>query len=181
MPDIPFSKAKLLYGALLDHTDQRTAGEIADCVHLSKTPDTKKKLEWVKEICARLESSFEDSVIQTIRENSGCHPSSKTMEEIKRIYEHSADLDTFALSYNQSIHGSAVSAGDDGSIYFSYPTCYCSCVKHAEGIVSKTWCYCSLGYTKKLFSYVLGCEVCVELLESIKTGGERCLMRVTRK
>lgn len=40
--------------------------------------------------------------------------------------------------------------------------------------IPKQWCYCTLGYTKQLFDYVLSSQVNVELIESIKAGGSRC-------
>ena len=68
---------------------------------------------------------------------------------------------------------------DENTFLMCYPQCYCSCVKHVEGILPKTWCYCTLGYAKKLFSQVFDEKIEVELLESVKTGGKRCAVKVT--
>jgi predicted hydrocarbon binding protein len=48
-------------------------------------------------------------------------------------------------------------------------------VDHLE---TDTWCQCTTGYSKVLFEKAFDCKVEVELLESIKMGDERCLMKI---
>ena len=48
--------------------------------------------------------------------------------------------------------------------------------EHQE--LSKIWCYCTLGNAEGIFSEVLKKEVHVVLLESIKTGGNKCVIEV---
>ncbi|MBQ8548082.1 MAG: hypothetical protein IJ427_06240 [Lachnospiraceae bacterium] len=62
---------------------------------------------------------------------------------------------------------------------FCYPECYCACVKRIPKELSKTWCYCTLGNAEEIFKLIFGKEVKVTLLESIKTGGNRCAIEVT--
>jgi hypothetical protein len=44
--------------------------------------------------------------------------------------------------------------------------------------VSRTWCYCTLGNAEGIFKEVFKKEIKVTLLESIKTGGDRCVIEV---
>lgn len=46
------------------------------------------------------------------------------------------------------------------------------------GEVSRTWCYCTLGNAEGIFKEVFKKEIKVTLLESIKTGGDRCVIEV---
>ena len=46
--------------------------------------------------------------------------------------------------------------------------------KRIEKGLPQTWCYCTLGYTKKMFEFIFDAEVKVELLSSIKLGNENC-------
>ncbi len=43
---------------------------------------------------------------------------------------------------------------------------------------TKTWCYCTMGYSKALFEKAWGCAVEVQLLKSIKAGDDVCLMKI---
>jgi hypothetical protein len=68
---------------------------------------------------------------------------------------------------------------DGDAIFLIYPQCYCSCVKRVEKTLPKPWCYCTLGYTRRMFGHILGREVTVELLQSVKTGGSVCRIKVS--
>ena len=70
---------------------------------------------------------------------------------------------------------------DGTSFYLMYPKCYCDFVNQVEDILPKAWCYCTLGYTKKMFEYVLGKEVEVELIKSVKMGDQECRIKITEK
>lgn len=177
MTDIANPYAKRLYDSLINKTDQQTAEEIVCNIPLSKTASEKKKFQWAEDICSTLESRFDDETIKSIRMGCACGPSQGRMDEMKRIYISSAGLTEFTENYNKANLGST--AWHEGeTIYFSYPACYCSCVKKTNKPISKTWCYCTLGYTKRMFDYVLECNTDVELVESIKSGGSRCVMRI---
>jgi predicted hydrocarbon binding protein len=61
------------------------------------------------------------------------------------------------------------------------PIARCGCPlaeKGPEGL-SGTFCQCSVGFVRAMFSGYLGKPVRVELLEAIKQGGKTCRFRVT--
>ena len=162
------------------------ADEFADALPLSKSADYIRKFKWAKDVCNYLDSKYTPEQIKTLRMSCACHPGDKEKENTKRIYNESKSLAEFCKKYNseyENMHpvwheGNAIE--NCAALFFSYPTCYCSCVKRVNEPISPTWCLCTLGYTKDLFDYVLGCDTEVELLESIKTGGNRCVMKITR-
>lgn len=44
--------------------------------------------------------------------------------------------------------------------------------------VTKTWCYCTLGNAEGIFTEVFNKDVKVTLLESIKSGSDKCVIEV---
>ncbi len=59
-----------------------------------------------------------------------------------------------------------------------YPRCLCHLVAKGPPRLPDTYCYCSRGWLKEMFETVHGEPVEVELLESIKRGGEQCSFTV---
>jgi predicted hydrocarbon binding protein len=63
-------------------------------------------------------------------------------------------------------------------VFVVYPRCYCPLVKDFPGELSATWCNCSRGWVKELFEQALGRPIQVDLLQSIRQGGETCKFQV---
>jgi len=157
------------------------ADEFSAALPLSESADYIRKFKWAKDVCNYLERKYTPEQIKTLRMSCSCHPGNKEKENTKRIYNKSQNLDEFCERYNQE-YGEHHPVWHDGeALFFSYITCYCSCVKRVNEPISPTWCLCTLGYTKDLFDYVLGCDTDVELLESVKTGGCRCVMKIVKR
>lgn len=155
------------------------ADEFTAALPLSKSADYIRKFKWAKDVCNYLEGKYTPEQIKTIRMSCSCHPGDSEKENTKRIYNKVENLDEFCAEYN-SEYGDIHPIGYEASaLFFSYPTCYCSCVKRVDEPMSLTWCLCTLGYTKELFDYVFDCDTNIELIESIKTGGSRCVMKIT--
>ena len=132
---------------------------------------------WAESICADLEKEFDEHTIKLIRMSCACGPAACKQNSLKKIYLSSVDLDDFAGKVNKLNQGFTIQH-KDGDLFIIYPQCYCSCVKRIDKSISKSWCYCTLGYTKKLFEHVLDSAVEVELIESIKTGGNVCKVKI---
>lgn len=78
------------------------------------------------------------------------------------------------------------------SIFFNYTTnprglriadgfCLCPLVEDGPPELSPTYCRCSVGYVREMFSWYLGYEPEVDLLESLRSGGKRCRFRIGLK
>lgn len=166
-----------LYNSIEKHAGQAAAEDFIVKLPLSKSAADTKKSTWAKEVCAYLDGRFTEDEIRKIRMDCSCNPGGKA-EKVKKLYESSADLADFCERFNKEYAPGNTLSCDGEALYFSYPTCYCSCVKHGEDNLTNAWCACSLGYTEKLFSTAMSREVRVELIESVKTGGDKCVMKI---
>jgi hypothetical protein len=57
--------------------------------------------------------------------------------------------------------------------------CLCPLVENGPLDLSGTYCYCSIGYVREMFSSSTDQKVKVELLESVLRGGKRCRFKIT--
>jgi len=166
-----------LYESIKKHSDERTAEKIAYKIPLSKSADIDKKFAWAESICADLEKEFDENTVKLIRMDCACGPETGKINKLTKIYRSSENLDDFAAKTNKLDCGFTIEYEED-CLYLVYPQCYCSCVKRIDKPVSKTWCCCTLGYTKKMFENILDRAVEVELIESVKTGGKTCRVKI---
>lgn len=158
---------------------KQAANDFAAALPLSKSADYIHKFKWAQNVCKYLESNFSSDDILKIRIGCSCSPSDKEMERARLLFIESENLDEFCEKYNSEHAGQHSVWHESRCLFFSYPTCYCSCVKRVNAPISKAWCLCTLGYTKKLFDHVIGGQTTVDLIESIKTSGNRCVIKIT--
>jgi len=177
MPKSDNKHAINLYNGIEKHVGHAEAEDFLAKLPLSKSADYIKKFKWAGEVCAYLEERFTDDEIRKIRMDCSCEPGDKA-EKARKLYEGSADNNDFCEKFNAFATGNFLSH-DGSGFYLTYPICYCSCVQRVKENLSKSWCVCTLGYTEKMFSHILSRKVEVELLESVKTGGEKCVMKIT--
>ncbi len=180
MPKNDNVKSIRLYESVKANIGEVAAEKMAETVYLSKSADFKRKFKWAGDVCAYLDNNFDDEQVKKIRMGCSCTPPPKLTEQLRQMYKKCGDLDTFVREYEASGGGSFTLLFDCDALIFTYPHCYCDCVQRVNEPVSKTWCLCTLGYTKKLFDAVFDCDTEVELLESIKTGGSRCAIKITK-
>lgn len=190
MPKSDNKHAVNLYNSIERLIGRAAAEDFLEKLPLSKSADYVKKQKWALGVCAYLGERFSNDEIRKIRMDCSCSPGDKA-EKVKKIYESSADFSDFCERFNKeyapgntlstdgnvSVNGS-ISAGS-AALFFTYPTCYCSCVKRGGENLTDAWCICTLGYAEKLFSHALSRAVKAELLESVKTGGDKCVMRIS--
>lgn len=179
MPKSDNKHAMNLYNSIEKHISHTAAEDFFEKLPLSKSADHIKKFKWASDVCAYLEECFSKDVIRTIRMDCSCQPGDKA-EKVKKLYESSADYNEFCERFNKEYAPGNILTHEENLLYFSYPKCYCSCIKRGNGNVTESWCICTLGYTEKLFSHALSREVKVELLESVKTGGTKCVMKIIK-
>jgi hypothetical protein len=179
MPAMDNPHAIRLYDSLCANADKSLAEEFAHKFPLSKSADFERKFKWASDVCEYLERNFDDDAICNIREACNCDNGASKAIKMKAYLRNSTGLTDFAERFNsKETYARLETQGE--SLLFIYPVCYCSCVKRVNKPISKTWCYCTLGYTKALFEKVFGHPVDVVLLESIKTGGNKCVIKVTK-
>jgi hypothetical protein len=64
------------------------------------------------------------------------------------------------------------------SFKVKYPTCYCPLASEIKEALSPTYCNCSAGWLKEMYETVTVKPVKVEVLETIKRGGQACRFNV---
>jgi len=131
---------------------------------------------WVQSSMNRLEQAFDEATVKQIRMRCQCgYGMPERVVFLKELKDASSSLEEFAGSEW------ALNAGlfcEHGELYLKFPFCPCPMLSSVERLPSKTWCQCTIGYSKVLFEQVFGCPVDVELLKSIKAGDDICLMKI---
>lgn len=155
------------------------AEEFAVTLPLSSSADYKRKFQWAKEVCNYLESKYTPEQIEKLRMSCHCTVNTSVRETLHRLYRTTNNLDEFCEAFGKNNNNAFSIWHEDQALFMSYPTCYCSCVKRVNETLSPTWCQCTVGYTKSMFDYVLERDTKVELLESIKMGDSRCVIKIS--
>ena len=167
---------------LLDSLRRNLGNDVADEVDekypLSKSADIQKKYEWAKSVCEYLDVHFDTETIMTLRKECRCNDGKSIATKILKYLNKADSTEQFVKDFNENESFASLEYISDNKILFCYPECYCACVKRVPGEVSKSWCYCTLGNAEGIFKEVFKKEIKVTLLESIKTGGERCVIEV---
>ena len=70
-------------------------------------------------------------------------------------------------------------AGESNDLQKEDGYCLCPLVEDSRSDLSGTYCHCSVGYVREMFSSGTNQKVEVELLESVKRGGKRCRFKIT--
>ncbi len=144
---------------------------------LSKSATAEAKLEWAQQQCTFLSEHFDNETVKDIRMDCACGPELGKGKKLKNLYEKENDLGLFVERANKLNQGFSLQY-DGEFVYLIYPQCYCSCVKRFDTALPVTWCYCTLGYTKKMFECIFDKEVQVELLSSVKQGDSVCKIKI---
>ena len=167
-----------LADSLEKHIGADTAREFEEKYPLSKSADIEKKYQWTKAVCGYLEEHFDTDTIIGIRKECRCNDGKSIAGKLLKYLNKVDSIQEFVRSFNQRETFASLEYISDRKIRFYYPECYCACVKRVAQELSKTWCYCTLGNAEGIFREVFQKDVEVTLLESIKTGADRCAIEV---
>jgi hypothetical protein len=96
----------------------------------------------------------------------------KTLEESGYVLERKGDTVSFTFSWGRDHQNPWGLIIRDGY-------CMCPLVESGPPGLSPTFCYCSTGYVGETFARITGRTVEVDLVESLKTGAQDCVFRVT--
>lgn len=176
MRDSLHPEVEKLFRSVQKHGSQDTAMKIAFGTELSKEASDAEKAAWVRHITHGLEEAFDEEAVKSIR--AGCHCNDR-LEDMKTwlggLYRESSDIADFVARVNE--HGAGWYV-EDGAIFTKFTACECYMLRDVDSLESRTWCQCTLGYTKSLFGSVFGHDVDVELVRTIKMGNDFCLVKV---
>ena len=177
MPKNDNPQALRFLASMAKHGEQAAGERFAEEHPLGKSADINKRFAWAKALCGFLDDRYDEETVRAIRMDCACGPYAIN-GKLKALYEKSDGPADFVKKVNELDPGFSLEY-DGTSYYIVYPQCYCSCVKRIDGQLPKAWCYCTLGFSKRMFETILGKEVEGELLSSIKAGDAACRIRIT--
>lgn len=167
-----------LAASLKSHVGNDFAEEFARKHPLSKSANIERKFDWAKAACEYLDEHLDLDTIIQVRADCRCNDGKSIAEKLLKYLNKADSTEAFVAAFNQNETFASLEYLSDHQILFCYPQCYCACVKRIPKQLSKTWCYCTLGNARGIFSEVFKKDVKVTLCESIKTGAERCAIEV---
>ena len=177
MPKNDNPQALRFLASMAKHGEQAAGERFAEEHPLGKSADISKRSAWAKALCGYLNDRYDEETVKAIRMDCACGPYAIN-GKLKALYEKSDGPADFVKKVNEL--DPVFSLEYDGTSYYVvYPQCYCSCVKRTDGQLPKAWCYCTLGYSRRMFETILGKETEGELLSSIKAGDTVCRIRIT--
>jgi predicted hydrocarbon binding protein len=160
---------QVIFESVKNASDDTTAHRIVKADHEDNPT-------WVKNTMKRLEDNFDSATLKVIRMNCQCgYGMDEKLALLKELVKSSSSLREFAGDSRAITAGLSYS---DGDLYLQFPFCPCPMLAEVDRLETSTWCQCTTGYSKVIFEKAFGCEVNVELLKSIKTGDEICLMKI---
>ena len=177
MPKNDNPQALRFLASMAKHGEQAAGERFAEEHPLGKSADISKRSAWAKALCGYLNDRYDEETVKAIRMDCACGPYAIN-GKLKALYEKSDGPADFVKKVNELDPGFSLEY-DGTSYYIVYPQCYCSCVKRIDGQLPKAWCYCTLGYSRRMFETILGKETEGELLSSIKAGDTVCRIRIT--
>ncbi len=154
------------------------AEQFAKQLPLSKSASVEKKFDWASAACDYLADHFDEDTVVTIRKSCRCNDGKSIADKLLRYLNASDSLPAFVDAFNQGETFASLTYVDEHMLHLSYPECYCACVKRIPGRLPQSWCACTLGNAEAIFARVFRKPVYTTLLESIKTGGDRCVIQV---
>jgi hypothetical protein len=178
MPKNDNPQVRRFLAGMEKHGEREAGIRFSEANPLSKSANADKKHQWAKELCAFLGDHYDDKTARAIRADCACGPKyGYGGSKLKAVHEKNRDPDAFVEKANALDLGFSLEY--DGTDYcLIYPKCYCSCVDGTDEPLPRTWCYCTLGYSRRMFGYIFGKEVRTELISSIRQGDAVCRIRI---
>jgi len=131
----------------------------------------------VKEIIERFNIVVEDEIKRTsVMETMGTYCfQTFFFKNAKQVKEKSTGIEEIIKNLNESIGGGEHFKLEGNKILSQLNQCYCQIgVKETKEPIPITYCQCSKGWMKALFSTLLEKEIKVDLIQSILSGSESC-------
>ncbi len=132
---------------------------------------------WVKDLIDQADAQLTEPQRKALLEARG--RSCARSGAAKRAVPFKGRLDEWIADLQKHMGPDAARrTGDVVSV--TYPKCFCPLADLDEPL-STSYCFCSAGWLKEVYETVSGAPVSVEILETVKRGGQRCRFEVTLK
>jgi predicted hydrocarbon binding protein/predicted CopG family antitoxin len=148
---------------------------LSGCKDYQKISSDQEMTKCVNEVMENFDSNVASkSKRKEVMEAMGNYCVKDILPSAEKIKGKSKDLVEMIDNLNELFGGEYFTLKGD-KIYSELDKCFCHFgVKKTEEPISKTYCQCSLGYMKQLFSSLLDKSVKTELIHSILTGSDTC-------
>lgn len=163
---------------LFENVKKCSNEKMAEYIVYGETKEAKELDDpaWVKASMQKLEENFSEKEVKEIR--IGCQCGYGMEEKIALVEELMKEATSLEMFGNCEKAHRAGLFYEEGTLFLQFLFCPCPMLAKVERLESLTWCQCTAGYSKVLFEKTFGCKVDVELLESIKAGHKKCLMKI---
>jgi len=130
---------------------------------------------WVKDLVDQADAQLTEEQRKALLEARGrsCAKSGAG----RRAAAFKGNLDGWVAELQKHMGPDAAKRAGD-VLTVTYPKCLCPLVADFEEPLSKSYCFCSAGWLHEVYETVTGGPVSVEILETVKRGGQRCRFEV---
>jgi predicted ArsR family transcriptional regulator len=133
--------------------------------------DQKFKEDWIKSFLDNLEDQFDEKT--RIKFMEKCGQACAQSHAVDRVKSCNGSIDKL-LTVLSRILGDQNVIRDENTVYLQYTRCYCPLVAKGSQRLSKTYCYCSLGWIKEIFETALDKPIEAEIIQTVKRGDSTC-------
>ncbi len=130
---------------------------------------------WVKDLIDQADAQLTEPQRQALLEARG--RSCAKADAARRAAPFKGRLDDFVADLQSQMGKDAVRREGD-VVRVTYPRCFCPLVSDFHEPLSASYCFCSAGWLKEVYETVTGRPATVEIVETVKRGGERCRFNV---
>jgi hypothetical protein len=130
---------------------------------------------WVKDLIDQADTQLSEPQRKALLEARG--RSCARGGAARRAVAFKGRLDEFVADLQKHMGPDAAKRSAD-VVAVTYPKCFCPLVADLEEPLSTSYCFCSAGWLKEVYETVSGGPVSVEILETVKRGGQRCRFEV---
>ncbi len=165
---------QVIFEAIRNQNDVKTASEIV--YGKDESAKGEADADWVWSTMRRLENKFDKETTKQIRMSCQCgYGMDEKLALLNELKASASNMEEFTSSDKAKTAGLFC---ENGVLFLRFLFCPCPMLADVGKLETKTWCQCTTGYSKVLFEKAFGCAVDVELLKSIKTGDDICLMKI---
>ena len=145
----------------------------------SLIPDIEKinKADYPDAVTEELVSRFGGQKARQLMQGGHCGKITEMAHRLQKAYRDARSLGDFAKLHNE-INPHVTGYVSGRAFYLSYPTCYCPHVRDLDLSMPEVWCGCTVGWVKTVYGFIFAKEINPILMESVKQGNDRCLIRI---
>lgn len=163
---------------ILDHLSREDAAAIGSelgTIDAQATP--LKQARYIRDMLNAAERMRID-MTEPMRQCGGCCLSANAVKTARKLYAKSGSVAAFLELLNEADIGGRHLRLSGNSIIAVYKTCLCNIPKKVEHL-SKSYCECSAGWYRRLFSEAFDKQVSVKIVDTIVNGAAECTFEIS--